>query len=810
MSQPPRWFGTPVKRKEDPRLLAGKGTFIADVKVPGMVHMAYLRSPHAHARIKEIRLDTALKAPGVVGSLTGEELARLVGPMPCWEGFVGDWAKYPDYPMAVEKVRFSGEPVVAIAALERYLAEDAVDLIEVDYEPLPPITDPERAMESDSPLVFEQMGTNVCFHRTFPYGDVDGAFRQADFVLHERFHFHRYSSTPIETFGVIASYDWTSESLTIWSNDQLPAMIHGPLSFVLGIPGNKLRLITPEIGGSYGIKSAVIQHMTPAAAFSKKIGKPVRYIEDYREHLMGGAHGNERILYVDVAAKRDGEILGLRLKTLDDEGSVARFPEPVGVILWSHVVQGCYRIRNISLDCYAVLTNKCPVAANRGYGRMQHQFMLERVIDRVARELGLDPVDVRLKNLIRPEEFPYLATNGSLYDSGDYPGCLKKALDHIDFAFWRQEQKRLRAEGRHIGIGTVTIMDPGGTNQAEVSLVEPRLKSNSAGEAATVRVETSGKVIVTTGAAPQGQGQETVAAQIVADELGLTPDDVYVTPGFDSSTHPFLGSSGMYSSRWASAGAGAVVSAARKVKEKIKRVAAHMLEATPEDMELSGGMVFVRGVPQKGLPLMVVSQVAHLNPSALPPGVEPGLNETSHYQFEKANVIDEKNRANFASTYANVVHAIVIEVDPETGEIQILKYAVVHDCGNMINPMMVDGQIHGAVVHSLGASLYEEFVYDENGQLLTNTFMDYLCPKATEVPDFIVDHLVSPSPFTVLGTKGMGEGSGPLPALFANAIEDALLPFGAKTTESHFKPEVVFRLLKKGKAGASRSLGPPF
>jgi 2-furoyl-CoA dehydrogenase large subunit len=796
MGQQPRWVGTSVKRKEDPRLLAGKGTYIADVKVPGMVHMAYLRSPHAHAKIQEIRLDKALKSPGVVGSLTGEELTRLSGPMPCWEVTVGGWGRYQDYPMSVGKARFAGEPVVAIAALERYQAEDAVDFVEVDYEPLLPVIDLEKATESASPLLFEELGSNVCFHRTFQYGDVDQAFHRADFVLHERFHFHRYSSTPIETFGVVASYDWTAEGMTIWSNDQLPAIIHGGLAFTLGLPGNRLRLICPEIGGSYGIKAAVLQHMVIAAVLSRKIRRPVRYIEDYREHLTGGAHGNERILNVDVAAKKNGEILGLKLRTVDDEGAVARIPEPVGVVLWAHVVQGCYRFRNISLDCTAVLTNKCPVTPNRGYGRMQHQFMLERVMDRVAREVGLDPVQVRMKNFIRPEEFPYVATNGSLYDSGDYAGCLKKALDHIDVAFWREEQERLRKQGRYVGIGIATIMDPGGTHLAPVaSLVEPRFRSNLAAEAAKVRVETSGRVIVTTGSTPQGQGQETVASQIVADELGLTPDDIQVASGFDSATHPYMGSSGAYGSRWSSAGAGAVVTAARKVKEKIKRVAAHMLEAVPEDIELGGGMAFVRGAPQRGVPLMAVSQVAYLNPSALPPGMEPGLNETSHYQFEKAGVTDEQNRSNFASTYANVAHAIVIEVDPETGEIQILKYAVVHDCGNMINPMMVNGQIHGAVAHSLGAALYEKFVYDENGQLLTNTFMDYLCPKATEVPEFIIDHLVSPSPFTILGTKGMGEGSGPLPALFANAIEDALLPFQAKTGESHFKPEVVFRLM---------------
>ncbi|OGQ84044.1 MAG: hypothetical protein A3F90_14745 [Deltaproteobacteria bacterium RIFCSPLOWO2_12_FULL_60_19] len=795
-----RWFGTPVKRKEDPRLLTGRGHYVADISLPRTVHCALLRSPHAHARIHRIDVSKAQALPGVVLTLTGEELAQATNPLPSVFSLGNKPAPFLDYPMAVKKVRYAGEPVAAVVATDRYLAEDALELIDVEYEPLPAVTDVEEATRPGAPLLFEEMGTNVTWHGTFPYGEVERAFREADRIVKRRLYFHRYSSTPMETFGGIASYDPPSQLLTIYSNLQIPAMLHPFMSYSLKIPGNRLRQVTGDIGGGFGIKCAVYANMIILGVLSMRLGRPVKWIEDRHEHLLGSAHGTERAAYVEAAVKNDGTFLGVKIKSYDNDGGYMRFPEPVGVILWSHVVQGCYRFRDILMDCYAVVTNKCPVTPNRGYGRMQHQFFLERMMNIVARELGQDPVEIRLKNFIRPGEFPYEATNGSVYDSGDYAEALKQALERIGgYEHWRAEQKKARAEGRYIGIGVATIMDPGASNLGEMSMIDPDIRSSTAGEAATIKIDATGAVTVALGSVPQGQGHETTSAQIVADELGVSVDEVVVLTGFDTATHPYCGSSGTYASRYAGTATGALKGAAQKLRERIFKIAAQFLEARQEDLELAEGKVFVRGAPQRGMALRDIAGIALYNPAALPEGVEPGLEATCNYNFPLANQMDAKFRANYASTYANAAHAVAIEVDVETGEVKILKYAVVHDAGNLINPSIADGQIHGGVAHSLGAALYEEFAYDENGQLLTSSFMDYLCPKATDVPPMSVGHLCSPSPFTPYGVKGMGEGSGPIPALLGNAIEDALAPLGVEVDGSHFSPQNVMAMIWKAK-----------
>lgn len=795
-----KWIGTPVNRKEDPRLITGHGCYVDDVKLPGTLHCALLRSPHAHARIKNIDLSKAKAYPGVALALTGEELAQATNPLPSVFNLGNKPAPFLDYPIAVDKVRYVGEPVAAVVAKDRYIAEDALDLIEVEYEPLSPVTDVEEAMKPGAPLLFEAMGTNVTWHGTYCYGDTDKAFAEADRVIKRRLYFHRYSSTPLETFGGIAQYEIPTGMLTIRSNHQIPAMIHPFMAYCLKIPGNKLRMVTGDIGGGFGIKCAVYANLMIIALLSMRLGRPVKWIEDRREHLLGSAHGTERTSHVEMAVKNDGTILGMKVKMVDNDGGYMRFPEPVGVILWSHVVQGSYRFRNIIMDCHAVVTNKCPVTPNRGYGRMQHQFMLERMMNIIARELKMDPVEIRLKNFIQPHEFPYEATNGSLYDSGDYPATLRKALELIGgYEHWREEQKKARSEGRYLGIGVVAIVDSGASNLGEMSMIDPDIHSSTAGEAAAIRIDATGSVTVALGSVPQGQSHETVSAQIVAEELGLNPDDVTVLTGFDSATHPYCGSSGTYASRYAGTATGALKGAAHKVRERIFKIAAHFLEARSEDLELSEGRVFVRGVPQKGMALREIAAISLYNPAALPEGVEPGLEAICNYNYPKANQMDENFRANYGSTYGNVAHAVVVEVDVETGRFKILKYGVVHDAGNLINPKIADGQIHGGIAHSLGGALYEEFVYNEDGQLLTSTFMDYLCPKATEIPPMEIGHLYSPSPFTPYGVKGLGEGGGPVPALIANAIEDALAPLGVEVEGSHFSPQNVMAMIWKAK-----------
>jgi 2-furoyl-CoA dehydrogenase large subunit len=791
-------IGSRVKRREDARLVVGQGQYIGDLSLPGMVHAALLRSPYAHARIKGIDATEALKLPGVLAVVTGAELKENIRPMTSHVDTLGKVAptKAHDYPMAVAKARYVGEPVAAVVATSRYIAEDALELINVDYEPLPAVTDAEEALAPGAPRLFDEMESNVYWHGSFEWGDLDKAFAEADRVLSRKFYFHRFSSTPLETNGIVASYNKHENSLTIWGNFQSLLMFQRSLVASFGIPANKIRLITPsDVGGGFGIKQGLQPFATLVSYLSKRVDRPVKWIEDRMEHMLGGHHGTERTLYVDFAIKNDGTILGYRARTYDNEGAYVHLPEPLGAVVWAHCPQGCYHIRNIAMDCYSVLTNKCPVTPNRGYGRMQHQFMLERMMDFVAKELGMAPHEVRMKNFIRAEEFPYECTNGSLYDSGDYHECMRRALALLDYDYWKKEQAKARKEGRYIGVGIVSIMDPGATNFAVVGLLDNDSRMSVDGEAATVKLDPAGNARVITGS--WGQGHETICAQIVADEFGIPFENIYVLPGVDTDTHPLSGTSGTYASRFAAMVSGALQGACGELKAKMIRIAAHLWRTDPENLEFSQGRVVVRGNPQQGMPMQQLTAIALFNPALLPAGMGPGMEATCIYNFPRANPRDDKHRANYAATYANVVHAAAIEIDPLSGFYKVLKYVVVHDAGTLINPMIVDGQVHGATAHSLGSAMLEEFVYDEEGQLLTGTFNEYLCPKATDIPNIDIEHHCSPSPFTAYGVKGMGEGGGPVPALIAQAIEDALGDPGLEITSSFNPPEKVFWLMKE-------------
>lgn len=790
-------IGERVKRREDSRLLTGKGQYMADLEVPGMLHVAFLRSPHAHARIKKIDASGALKVPGAVAVITGTDLKKNLEPLTSWYDFAGKEppTKGQDYPMAVDKVRYVGEPVALVVASDRYVAEDAAEEIQVEYEPLPAVVDTEEAMKEGSPLLFEEAGSNIYWQGNFHYGDVDRAFAEADLVVKDRLYFHRFSSTPLEGYAVLASYQSVDHSIVIWGNFQSPAIYRLRIARSLGIPMNRVRLITPpDVGGGFGLKMPLHPWAILLGFVSMKVGKPVKWVEDRLEHLAASHHGTEQISYVEFAAKKDGTLLGFRAKIIHDEGGYVHMPEPLGMVEWSHIPQGCYRVRNIAMDCYAVLTNKCPIAPNRGYGRMQHQFLLERMIDRVARELKMDPVEVRLKNFIQPEEFPYESTNGALYDSGNYPECVRKAKKNLGWEEWRKRQEEARQEGRYIGLGLVSIMDPGATNMAMVSLFDKDIKMSTTGEAVSLTIDASGTVTARLGS--WGQGHETTCAQMLAHELGISFDDTYVVPGIDTATHPMCSTSGTYASRFIAMASGAIQGAAGKLKAKMIQMAAHLWREDPANVEFRDGKAVHKNNPTKAIPLAQLAAIATYAPSKLPAGMEPGLEATCIYNYPKANEMDENSRANFAATYANVVHAVAIEVEPGTGQYKILKYVVVHDAGTLVNPMIVDGQVHGAVAHSLGAAMLEEFVYNEQGQLLSGTYSDYMCPRATEIPDIQVEHVITPSPFTAYGVKGMGEGSGPTPALLAQALEDALKPLGDfRITWSRHTPEKVFGLI---------------
>jgi 2-furoyl-CoA dehydrogenase large subunit len=785
-------IGMAVRRKEDPRLTTGKGKYIDDLVLPRMLYCSLLRSPYGHARIKRIDASKAEKMPDVVATMTGAEAANLTQPFIQIQPAPADELK--DYCMAVEKVRYVGEPVVAVVAETRYAAEDALEQVDVEYEPLPAIVDAEDAMKPNAPLLHENIGTNTIVHVTFDYGNVDKAFKQADKIVKAKLHYHRFSSTPLENNGVIASYDPSIDTFTITSNNQMPMFCIPWLCGAMQMPADKLRLVTVDIGGGFGCKIINFPYMVLMALLSKKTGRPVKWIEERREHLQASSHGNERIFFVEAAVKKDGTILGLRVKSIDDTGAYPRY-EPAGCVIWAQVSPGCLRFKNLRQDVYEVVTNKCPVGPNRGYSRAQHLFMLERVIDIVARELGMDPAEIRLKNYIKKTEQPYETPSGCLYDGGDYPGALRKVMRMIDYKGWREKQVELRKQGRYVGIGASVSLDSGTNNFAQIRMINPFMPFSGQSEAAEVRMGPDGRVAVKLGSVPQGQGHETTAAQIVADELGIKWEDIVVLPGFDSVSHPYTLHSGTYASQFAVTGLTAVSGAAKKLREKFVKIAAFHLKSSSSRILLEKSMAYVKGNKKKALPFSAIAPYAYGNEVLLPSGMEPGLFAISIYRppFKLPNL--KTKRGNLTLTYSYQAHAAVVEVDAETGFVKILKYAIVDDCGRPVNPKIVEGQVHGAAAHGIAAALYESYDYDHNGQLLSGTFMDYLPPTSMEAPDLEVEHMITPSMVSPLGTKGLGEGGGtPLPTI-CNAVEDALSPFEVRLTDSHVTPEIIRTLI---------------
>jgi 2-furoyl-CoA dehydrogenase large subunit len=790
---PAHWIGQPLKRKEDPRLLTGRGTFVDDFKLPRMLYVALLRSPYGHARIKRIDVGRARQAPGVVAVLTGSDVTQRTDPFLQISAPPANQVK--DYCLAVDKVRYVGEPVAAVAAETRYAADDALELIEVQYEALPAVVDGEEALSKNAPLLHEQVGSNLVWRGVWDYGDADGAFQRAHKVVKAKLHFHRFSSTPIENNGIVASFDGASQVLTIWCNNQMPMFCVPWLSFALRFPSNRLRLITPDIGGGFGIKIINFPYMTLLALLTLQTKRPVKWIETRREHLQASAHGNERTFYVEAAAERDGTLAALKVKAIDDTGAYTRY-EPAGTVIWAQVTPGCYRFKNFRMEFLQVMTNKCPVGPNRGYSRMQHQWMIERTMDLVARELGLDPVQVRLKNFVRPEDMPYVTPSGGVYDGGDYPAALRRACELIDYDGLREDQARGRQKGRYLGIGVGAVLDSGTNNFGQVKIISDQNPFSGNSEAARVQIDHLGGITVALGTIPQGQGHETSAAQIVADQLGVRPDDVNVLPGFDSASHPYSAQSGTYASSFAVKAAGALLGACRKVKEKAARIAAHRLGAVPEAIEFRDGRLWVHGT-DRSMALWEVANIAWTNNVLLPPGLEPGL-VAIHVYKPDFTLPDEKHRLNQTLTYSYQIHLVAVEVDPESAQVHVRRYVVVDDVGRVINPLIVEGQVHGAAAHGIAAALYERFEYDRDGQLLTSTFMDYLVPTAVDTPDLHVAHQEIPSLFAPLGAKGVGEGGGTPLSAIAGAVEDALAPLRVRITDSHQHPETLRTLIKAG------------
>jgi 2-furoyl-CoA dehydrogenase large subunit len=792
-------IGASAKRKEDPRLLSGRWVFVDDIKFPEMVYAAVLRSPYSHARIRRIDVDRCLKLDGVVGVLTGEEVVRISKPFVPWRGNKRDVLRYC---LATDKVRCVGDEVAVVAANDRATAEDALELIQVEYEPLKPIVEIVDALKPDAPIIYEEIGSNIIWNDNYSFGDVEGAFKRADLVVKETFRFHRYTSVPLETAGCIAHYERLAGNLTIYTNDQFPGFFFETICNCLGLSGDKLRIVVPDVGGGFGQKVYLPSYFF-TSLLSIKIGRPVKWIETRRENLAGPVQSADGIFEIELALKNDGTVDGVRIKDYENEGAGLHYVTVHAMLKLSNIVNG-YRVKNVTFEPYSVASNKCPSGANRGIGKPGMVFMFERMLDIGARKLGLSPVEIRLRNFIRPEEFPYVTPSGNVYDSGNYHDSLKTALEEIGYEKLRQEQRNRPVSDKRLGIGIAFGVEPSTVNSAyrwlsarkRMLLDLNKLPMTGSHGGATIKVDPTGKVLVKVGAPSCGQGHETSAAQVVAQELGLPYEDIEVSPMFDTASHPWAGYSGILSNKFSDVDLGAVLGASRRLKEKILAVAAHRLKTDVASLSISGGKMYVGGSLDTGVDLREIARIAYYNVLLLPPGMEPGLEATCMYSNPWANMPDEQGRVRMFNNFPYETHVAVVEVDCKTGKIEILRYLVVSDCGNMINPMIVDGQIHGAALHGISASIYEEFVYDSEGQLLSSTFMDYLKPTTMEAPEIEVHHLVNPSPFTPLGTKGVGEGAAiPAPAAIANAVEDALSDLGVKITELPLSPERVLRLI---------------
>ncbi len=786
-----RLIGARIPRNEDPRLLRGLGCFVGDINPAGALHAAGLRSPHAHARIASIDATRARALPGVHLVLTARELGPLNQPAPLLIPHPHLTHPKTQRPLAVDEVRYVGELVAFVVAEDRYVAEDAAALIEIQYEPLPAVTDLEAARATGSPQVHHDVPGNRAARLVQQVGEPDAAFTQAAHVFRERLFIERSCGSPIEPRGVVADYDPRTGTLRAWISTQAPLPIKNGLARLFGLPEFKVEVIAPDVGGGFGTKIMLFypeEILVPAAAI--RLGRAVKWIEDRLEHLASASQERGQLHEVEVAADAAGRILALRDRFLHDAGAYTPYGIVVPLITATQL-PGPYRLRNYRVEFEAVYTNKVMVTPYRGAGRPHGAFVMERVIGRIARELGIEPAEVRRRNFIQPDELPWdvgltFQDGGpTRYDSGNYPAGLEMALERIGFGDFRARQAAARAEGRHLGLGVACYVEGTGIGPYE---------------GAHVRVEPSGKVFVASGLTTQGQGHQTTFAQIAADALGCDPADVTVVTG---DTTRFNWGAGTFASRALVTAGNAVGLAAMRVRQKALALAADLLEVAPGDLELADGAARVKGAPSRRLTLGALATVA--NPIRYAYGkeaAEAALRLVKPRQGAVLGTDDEPGleaRGYYAppqATFASGCHAAVVEVDVDTGELTILKYVVQHDCGTIVNPTIVEGQIHGGVAQGIGGALYEKVVYDESGQLLSGTFMDFLMPTAVEVPEIEICHLETPSPLNPLGVKGVGEaGAIPVPALIAEAVEDALAPLGVRVREMPLSPTRIRELI---------------
>jgi carbon-monoxide dehydrogenase large subunit len=755
------WVGRTLRRKEDPRMITGEGTYVDDVTPHGTLYAAIVRSPEAHARIVSIDTSAAKARDDVVAVFTGEDLSDLAAPLPMAWAPPGVEMRTPDHwPLARGKVCHVGDPVAVVIADDKYTVVDAAEDVVVEYDPLPVVTDPEKALEDGAPIIHEQFGTNESYQWSLGGGDLEAGFAEADRIVERRIVNHRTAGAAIEPRSMVA--EWRGDALTLTTTTQIPFIVRSQLAGQLGISEERIRVIAPDVGGAFGSKLQMYGEETLVCWCARKLGEAVKWTATRSDDMAATHHGRDQIDYVRLGIKNDGTLTAIHARIVADMGGYHMLNTPFIPAFSAFVMSGCYRIPAIQTDIIGAFTNKFPTDAIRGAGRPEATHLIEMMMDQAAAEIGMDPLEVRRKNFIPKEDFPAEVAIGVVYDSGDYAGALDKLLANLDLDAFRREQEELRSQGIYRGVGFSTYMEICGLAPSRV--VGPKGVGLQAGywESAVVRVHPSGSATVFTGSSPHGQGHETGFAQIVADRIGIPPDQVEIVHS-DTDMGPY--GMGTYGSRSLAVGGESAARAANKVADKAKEIVAHLLEAAPEDIELAGGKYQVRGSPDKAMTVAEVAGAAYI-PEDLPEGMEPGLEAINFYDPE-----------NFVWPFG--AHACVVDVDVDTGKVKVVRYVCVDDCGPPINPMLIDGQVHGAVTHAIGQALYEQVSYDEDGQLVTGTFTDYALPTAAEVPSFETDRTVTPSPVNSLGVKGVGEaGTIAASPAVTNAVIDALRPLG--------------------------------
>ncbi len=780
--------GRAMRRKEDPRMITGRARYIDDITLPGTLYAAIMRSPEAHATITQIDTSAARERPDVVAVFTGEDLVDdFKTPLAMAWAPPGVEIKTPEnWPLQRGEVKHVGDPVAVVVGTDRYSVVDAAEQVIVEYDPKPVVTDPERALEEGSTLVWEQFGTNKVHEWKVSGGDVEAALAEADVVVEQRFVNHRTAGGAIEPRGALA--DPQGERMTLYSSTQIPHIARFILSGMLGIPEDRLRVIAPDVGGGFGSKLQIYPEEALVLALARRLRRPVKWIETRSETMTTTHHGRDQINYITLGAKRDGMLTGCRARIIADLGAYQLLLTPFIPELGFPVAGGCYKIPAIDLTFEGVFTNKMCTDAIRGAGRPEVTYWIELMMNKLAAELDMDPLELRRKNFIGAEEFPFTTALGITYDSGDYHGTLDRLVERLDLDAFRREQAELREQGIYRGVGFSTYVEVCGL--APSRAVGPQGVGLQAAfwESAMVRVHPSGSATVFTGASPHGQGHDTGFSQIAADRLGIDPERIEVIHG-DTDQGPW--GWGTYGSRTLAVGGEAVARAALRVQEKAKQICAALFEADPGDIELSEGRYQVRGSPDKFKTMAEIAGAAHIPPQELPTDIEPGLEATSMYDPE-----------NFVFPFG--AHACVVDVDPETGKVKVVRYVAVDDCGPAINPLLIEGQIHGGVVHAIGQALYEQVHYDENGQLVTGTFVDYALPTAAELPSFETDRTETPSPVNSLGVKGVGEAGtiGATPAVVA-AVLDALAPLGVERIDMPLTPIRVWEAIERARGGVA-------